>query len=163
MNRRLTCMLLVALIVYLAPVSSRGADVGREAAEILAATGVQGGLVVHLNCGDGKLAAALGGHERLVVHGLAETVESVAVARALTAVRKHAPGTPELEEATAGQGTCGGLDFVVLQLNALIVVENALDVRAIVFEPDQHLQQLQRGLREHTELLRNRLLVLQKL
>jgi len=82
MNRRLTCLLLAASIAYLAPVLVRGADVRREAAEILKTTGVQGGLVVHLNCGDGTLAAAIGAHERLVVHGLAEKPESVAAARA---------------------------------------------------------------------------------
>ncbi len=78
MNRRLTYLLLAALLAYLVPALARAADVRREAAEILKTTGVQGGLVVHLNCGDGKLAAALGAHERLVVHGLAETAESVA-------------------------------------------------------------------------------------
>ena len=82
MNRRLTCMLLAALTAYLAPILARGADVRREAVEILKATGVQGGLVVHLNCEGGKLAAALGTYERLVVHGLAERPESVAEARA---------------------------------------------------------------------------------
>ncbi|UCF15536.1 MAG: PQQ-binding-like beta-propeller repeat protein, partial [Phycisphaerales bacterium] len=57
------------------------ADVQREAAEILKSTDTQGGLVVHLNCGDGKLTAALGLHERLVIHGIAETPESAAEAR----------------------------------------------------------------------------------
>ena len=75
-------MLLAALTAYLAPILARGADVRREAVEILKATGVQGGLVVHLNCEGGKLAAALGTYERLVVHGLAERPESVAEARA---------------------------------------------------------------------------------
>ena len=81
MNRRLTCLLLAALIVYLVPNWTNAADVRQEAAEILNVTGIQGGLVVHLNCGDGRLAAALGAHERLVVHGLAENPESVTRAR----------------------------------------------------------------------------------
>ena len=33
------------------------------AGEIFTATGVKGGLVVHLNCGDGELTAALGACE----------------------------------------------------------------------------------------------------
>lgn len=49
--------------------------------EILRATGTRGGLVVHLNCGDGKLTAALGAHERLVVYGLVKNLENVATAR----------------------------------------------------------------------------------
>ena len=43
MNRRLTCLLLAALIIYLVPVRACAADARREAAEILRATGVQGG------------------------------------------------------------------------------------------------------------------------
>ena len=41
-----------------------------EAAEILKATDVQGGLVIHINCGDGKLTAALGEREGYLVNGL---------------------------------------------------------------------------------------------
>jgi len=41
-----------------------------QAARILDATGVQGGLVVHLGCGDGKLTTALRAGERFLVHGL---------------------------------------------------------------------------------------------
>ena len=51
---------------------------------ILDATGVQGGLVVHLGCGDGKLTAFLRADDRYLVHGLdvdagqvAETRESI--------------------------------------------------------------------------------------
>ncbi len=51
------------------------------AREIIAATGVQGGLVVHLGCGDGRLSAALGACERYLVHGLARDPESVRRAR----------------------------------------------------------------------------------
>ncbi|MFV2066875.1 MAG: class I SAM-dependent methyltransferase, partial [Pirellulales bacterium] len=51
---------------------AQGSDaVARKQAEsIFAATGVQGGLVVHLGCGDGRLTAALRKDESYVVHGL---------------------------------------------------------------------------------------------
>jgi len=49
---------------------------------ILDATGVQGGLVVHLGCGDGKMTAALHGSDRYVVHGLDEDAANVEKARA---------------------------------------------------------------------------------
>jgi outer membrane protein assembly factor BamB len=55
----------------------RGAD---DAAAILAAAGIKGGLIVHLGCGDGKLTAALRANESFVVHGLDAEV---------TAARKH--------------------------------------------------------------------------
>ena len=41
-----------------------------RAKEILDTTGVKGGIVVHLGCGDGKLTAALRTNDRYTVHGL---------------------------------------------------------------------------------------------
>ena len=51
------------------------------AREILDATGVKGGLVVHLGCGDGKLTAALRVNDSYIVHGLDADQKSVAGAR----------------------------------------------------------------------------------
>lgn len=51
------------------------------ARQILAATGVQGGLVVHLGCGDGKLTAALGRDQQYLVQGLDRNAENVREAR----------------------------------------------------------------------------------
>ena len=47
-----------------------GAEPAASAREILAAGGVEGGLVVHVGCGDGKLTAALRANDRYLVHGL---------------------------------------------------------------------------------------------
>jgi len=41
-----------------------------QAQEILHKTGIQGGIVVHLGCGDGNLTAALRANDRYTVHGL---------------------------------------------------------------------------------------------
>jgi len=49
--------------------------------EILKASGVKGGLIVHLGCGDGKLTAALRANDRYLVHGLDTDAGSVAAAR----------------------------------------------------------------------------------
>jgi len=58
------------------------ADDARQLAEqIRQATGVRGGLVVHLGCGDGRLTAALGADPRLLVHGLATERQAVERAR----------------------------------------------------------------------------------
>ncbi len=54
---------------------------GEDAKQVLDTAGVQGGLVVHLGCGDGQLTAALRADERLVVHGLDVAAENVAKAR----------------------------------------------------------------------------------
>ena len=52
-----------------------------EAARILAATGVRGGIVVQLGIGDGKLTAALRGNKSYQVHGLDRDPAKVAAAR----------------------------------------------------------------------------------
>ena len=49
--------------------------------EIIAESGVSGGLVVHAGCGDGSLAAALGESGGWVVHGLEKDRKLVAAAR----------------------------------------------------------------------------------
>ena len=49
--------------------------------EILEAAGVQGGLIVHIGCGDGKLTAALHPGDGYLVHGLAATADQLAAAR----------------------------------------------------------------------------------
>ncbi|MFO8013930.1 MAG: PQQ-binding-like beta-propeller repeat protein [Phycisphaerae bacterium] len=62
----------------------------KEAADILEATGVGGGLVVHLGCGDGRLTAALGARDGVLVHGLDADAADVATARAHVAARGRA-------------------------------------------------------------------------
>ena len=52
------------------------------ARQILQTTGVKGGLVVHLGCGDGKLTAALRASDSYLVHGLDRDGANVAKARA---------------------------------------------------------------------------------
>jgi outer membrane protein assembly factor BamB/SAM-dependent methyltransferase len=52
------------------------------AEQILAATGVQGGLIVHLGCGNGTLTAALQQNGPFLVHGLDPDPRKVAKARA---------------------------------------------------------------------------------
>jgi len=52
-----------------------------QASEILASSGVKGGLVVHLGCGDGKLTAALAATPAYLVHGLDPDEASVSKAR----------------------------------------------------------------------------------
>jgi len=52
-----------------------------EALKILQASGVQGGLVVHLGCGTGELTAALRASDSYAVHGLDGNAENVAKAR----------------------------------------------------------------------------------
>jgi len=76
-------MLLTGILAIVVLVSF-AADVGAAndlAGEILQATGVQGGLVVHVGCGDGRLTAALGAGDGFLVHGLDADAENVRKAR----------------------------------------------------------------------------------
>ena len=52
-----------------------------ESRTILTESGVKGGLVVHVGCGDGRLTAALRANEAYRVHGLDTKTENVAAAR----------------------------------------------------------------------------------
>jgi ubiquinone/menaquinone biosynthesis C-methylase UbiE len=58
----------------------RGAE-PKRADEILAAAGVQGGIVVHVGCGDGRLTAALHAGDSFLVHGLDTDPKNVEAAR----------------------------------------------------------------------------------
>ncbi len=75
----LTCLLCAAALV-LCPA---GADAAAsEAGSIRKASGVKGGFVVHLGCGDGQLTAALGDGKGWLVHGLDRDAANVEKARA---------------------------------------------------------------------------------
>ncbi|MCX7825581.1 MAG: PQQ-binding-like beta-propeller repeat protein [Verrucomicrobiae bacterium] len=52
-----------------------------DAARILTAAGVSGGLIVHVGCGDGRLTAALRASDSFIVHGLDTDAKNVAAAR----------------------------------------------------------------------------------
>jgi len=66
--------------------TAMGADVNlhpedEQARRILDATGVQGGIIVHFGCGDGRLTAALHVNDRYLVHGLDADQQDVDRAR----------------------------------------------------------------------------------
>jgi len=77
-SRRFALSLALVLAATLSIADAAGTP---TADEILKATGVSGGLVVQIGCGDGSLLADLGSHDRLLVHGLDTSAENVAEAR----------------------------------------------------------------------------------
>lgn len=79
-NRKLSG-LIALLIVAFASLNESFAAQETQARKILDATGVQGGLVVHLGCGDGRLTAALAASDAYVVHGLDTEETNVKQAR----------------------------------------------------------------------------------
>ncbi|MHC4546865.1 MAG: class I SAM-dependent methyltransferase, partial [Planctomycetota bacterium] len=60
---------------------AQGRDNEQKAMQILDATNVKGGLIVHIGCGDGKLTAALRTSDSFLVHGLDVNPENVQKAR----------------------------------------------------------------------------------
>ncbi|HUG70297.1 MAG TPA: PQQ-binding-like beta-propeller repeat protein [Pirellulaceae bacterium] len=78
-----------AWIAFLLLVGSLNAAETDTAGDILQATGVKGGVIVHLGCGDGKLTAALRVSDRYQVHGLARDPAEVAKARGHVAAGEH--------------------------------------------------------------------------
>ncbi len=69
---------LVAVVLAVLPAPTAAHD----AAQLLKTSGVRGGLVVHLGCGDGRLTAGLRAGDAYLVHGLAADAAKVARARA---------------------------------------------------------------------------------
>jgi len=65
---RVTCVLWASYMI--SSVIAQSGDYENEAQRILDATGVKGGLIVHVGCGDGKLTTALHANNSYIVHGL---------------------------------------------------------------------------------------------
>ena len=95
-----------------------GADLSAArglARQILEATGVQGGLVVHLGCGDGSLTAALRLDDRYLVHGLDADADNIQAARThIRSLDLYGPVSVE-------QWTSARLPYVDNSVNLLVV------------------------------------------
>ncbi len=81
MNMKTASALGLALLMLICAPTAGGESAAGDAKGILEAGGVKGGLVVHVNCGDGKLTAGLLGDGRFLVHGLDSSAANVAAAR----------------------------------------------------------------------------------
>ncbi|MHC4680608.1 MAG: class I SAM-dependent methyltransferase, partial [Planctomycetota bacterium] len=75
----------LCLSCTLSAMLARASNYDRRARQILDASGIQGGLIVHIGCGDGKLTAALRANESYLVHGL--DADGVDVAKARVYIR----------------------------------------------------------------------------
>ena len=74
-----------ALVVFisctLSVVMAQSDGPRQEAAHILDATGVKGGLIIHIGCGDGRLTCALRADDAYIVQGLDTDADKVKLAR----------------------------------------------------------------------------------
>ncbi len=78
-------MTVMSVLMSVLVAGAHAADFGmaRQARVILDSAGIQGGVVVHLGCGNGELTVALGAHANTLVHGLDTDEACVAQARML--------------------------------------------------------------------------------
>ena len=73
--------LLTTIVLAVALAAAPGRADMDQARHILDETGVKGGLIVHIGCGDGRLTSALRANDSYVVHGLDRDPGNVAAAR----------------------------------------------------------------------------------
>jgi outer membrane protein assembly factor BamB len=116
------------LLGLLAPAgSTHGADaaapaLAAAAQQILDATGVKGGLIVHLGCGDGRLTAALGAGESYLVHGLDADPKNVEAARA------HIRSLGLYGKVSVEARTGGGLPYIDNLVNLVVISDSGSQI-----------------------------------
>ena len=84
-RRFLVGLIPLSALIHVQNIRGADSDAVVQAKQILEATGIQGGLVVHIGCGDGQLRAARRAGDAFLVHGLA--AEPSAVKRARQRIR----------------------------------------------------------------------------
>ena len=110
-------------VMLAAAIAANGAGVesdapAEQARQILEATGVKGGLIVHVGCGDGELTNALHANESYLVHGLDTDARKVATAR------EHIQAAGLYGKVSVERWSGKGLPYVDNSVN-LVVSENA--------------------------------------
>ena len=80
---------MMSVVVLFGAVAWSTSLVAGDAEKIIDASGVSGGLIVHLGCGDGRLTAALGRSGRFLVNGLERSDATVDLAR--QTIREEGP------------------------------------------------------------------------
>ncbi len=114
-NSLAVCLLLLNLLL------TTDVALGLSAADILRKTGVKGGLVVHLGCGDGELTSQLRASDAYLLHGLDKDPDKIEKARTRMLEKKiYGKISVDLLEGE-------NLPYIDNTVN-LIVVENAYDV-----------------------------------
>ncbi len=79
--RMITAVILTVLFLAVVRCHAIVLSAQQQAKDIIKETGIQGGLIVHVGCGDGKLTAALVVNKSYLVHGLDPDVKNVTKAR----------------------------------------------------------------------------------
>lgn len=112
-------VLVLAVVLHLGCGQQGSFSERAQAQQILDASGVKGGLVVHLGCGDGKLTAALRVNDSFLVHGLDTDAQNVEQAR------EHIKSLKLYGKVSVEQFKGGQLPYTDNLIN--LVVSEALD------------------------------------
>jgi len=110
--------MVVAVVVAVVAAWPFSAAVAENAEDLIAESGVKGGLVVHVGCGDGELTAALRCNERYLVQGLDTDRAKIEAARKRLVLK----------------GAYGDVSFMHFAGNELPYVDNLVNL-LIVEEP----------------------------
>ena len=113
MNSRVCVLCAVAFLIASGVRAGESQD--QRAKTILTETGVHGGLIVHVGCGDGKLTAALGRSNGFLVQGIDPSPEHVAAAR------KHVRGLGRYGKVSISRWEGDKLPYVDNLVNLLVV------------------------------------------
>ena len=121
MTNRTMQVFLACMLAGAGAVAAPAADEASIARGILDATGVKGGLIVHVGCGDGRLTAALCASDSHLVHGLDTDAANVENAR------RHIRSLGLYGKVSADRWDGARLPYIDNLVN-LIVSERPLDV-----------------------------------
>ena len=141
----------IALVTVALLAACLSAGLAQDAKQVLEATGVQGGLVVVIGCGDPGLLAGLRPNERYLVHGLDTDAAKVGQARQAIQARglygkvsvdrfdgKHLPYAPDLVNlivaSVKGQVTGDEIARVLAPRGRALVRSGSLDTRHLTLD-----------------------------
>jgi len=106
-------------------------DATASARKILDATGVRGGIVVHLGCGDGKLTGALRTGDRYTVHGLERDPAKVVEARShIRSLGVYGPVSVEQHSGSVLPYTDNLINLIVVQDEGKVPMKEVMRVLA---------------------------------
>jgi outer membrane protein assembly factor BamB len=121
----------LALTLWAGAAQAQGDDPGALAKKILEKAGVQGGIIVHLGCGDGKLTAALRAGDQYAVQGL--EADPTKVAQARDYIKGKGPYGPVCVEQFSGTTlpyTDNLINLIVIQNPGSVPMEEVMRVLA---------------------------------
>ena len=131
-HRTLTRLLVLSVIcLAIGITSAQEKNTATKAREILNVSGLKGGIIVHLGCGDGQLTAALRLNDSYTIHGLETDPAKVAEARDYIQ-RQGVYGPVSIEQLSGSALPYTGnlINLVVVQDPGKVVVSEIMRVLA---------------------------------